>query len=63
MKAALIDGEAVVLDADGRSSFQALQGALKGAPATIDFFAFDLLELNGGGIRSPFCAMNSRRGA
>jgi bifunctional non-homologous end joining protein LigD len=44
---ALIDGEAVVLDVDGRSSFQALQGALKGAPATIDYFAFDLLELDG----------------
>ena len=44
---ALLDGEAVVLDADGRSSFQALQGALKGAPATIDYYAFDLLELNG----------------
>ena len=44
---ALLDGEAVVLDADGRSSFQSLQGALKGAPATIDYYAFDLLELNG----------------
>jgi bifunctional non-homologous end joining protein LigD len=44
---ALIDGEAVVLDANGRSSFQALQGALKGAPATIDYYAFDLLELDG----------------
>lgn len=44
---ALLDGEAVVLDADGRSSFQALQGALKGAPATIDYYAFDLLELDG----------------
>ncbi|MEP9359991.1 DNA ligase D [Sphingomonas sp. KR3-1] len=44
---ALIDGEAVVLDANGKSSFQALQGALKGAPGTIDYFAFDLLELNG----------------
>jgi bifunctional non-homologous end joining protein LigD len=44
---ALIDGEAVVLDAQGRSSFQALQGALKGAPASIDYFAFDLLELDG----------------
>ncbi len=49
---ALIDGEAVVLDADGRSSFQALQGALKGAPATIDYFAFDLLELNGEDLTS-----------
>ncbi len=47
VRSALIDGEAVVLDADGRSSFQALQGALKGAPGTIDYFAFDLLELNG----------------
>lgn len=44
---ALIDGEAVVLDTDGKSSFQALQGALKGAPATIDYYAFDLLELDG----------------
>jgi len=44
---ALIDGEAVVLEADGRSSFQALQGALKGAPASIDYYAFDLLELDG----------------
>ncbi|MEO9228507.1 MAG: DNA ligase D [Devosia sp.] len=44
---ALLDGEAVVMDADGRSSFQGLQGALKGAPASIDFIAFDLLELDG----------------
>ncbi len=43
VKSALIDGEAVVLDADGRSSFQSLQGALKGAPGTIDYIAFDLL--------------------
>ncbi|WP_293868517.1 MULTISPECIES: DNA ligase D [unclassified Sphingomonas] len=44
---ALIDGEAVVLDASGKSSFQALQNALKGAPGTIDYYAFDLLELDG----------------
>jgi bifunctional non-homologous end joining protein LigD len=44
---ALIDGEAVVMNADGRSSFQALQSALKGAPGTIDYIAFDLLELDG----------------
>ena len=44
---ALIDGEAVVLDGEGRSRFQALQAALKGAPDSIDYFAFDLLELNG----------------
>ncbi|HEV7311204.1 DNA ligase D [Sphingopyxis sp.] len=45
--AALIDGEAVVLDAEGRSSFQSLQNALKSAPESIDYFAFDLLELDG----------------
>ena len=44
---ALIDGEAVVTLADGRTSFQALQAALKGDPAAIEYFAFDLLELNG----------------
>lgn len=47
VRSALIDGEAVVLDGDGRSSFQALQNALKGAPSSIDYFAFDLLELDG----------------
>src|SRR5258708_5081990 len=47
VRSALIDGEAVALDAEGRWSFQALQGALKGTPATIDYFAFDLLELDG----------------
>lgn len=44
---ALIDGEAVVLDADSRSSFQALQNALKAQPEAIQYFAFDLLELDG----------------
>lgn len=47
---ALIDGEAVVLDAQGRPGFQALQNALKGAPERIDFFAFDLLELDGANL-------------
>jgi bifunctional non-homologous end joining protein LigD len=47
MTSALIDGEAVVTLADGRTSFQALQAALKGNPDIIDYFAFDLLALNG----------------
>ncbi len=47
---ALIDGEAVVTLKDGRTSFQALQAALKGDPGKIDYFAFDLLELNGENI-------------
>lgn len=44
---AQLDGEAVVFDEHSVSSFQALQNALKGDPAIIDFIAFDLLELNG----------------
>jgi bifunctional non-homologous end joining protein LigD len=47
LSSALIDGEAVVLLPDGRTSFQALQAALKGDPRKIDYFAFDLLELDG----------------
>ncbi|MET0365485.1 MAG: DNA ligase D, partial [Sphingobium sp.] len=47
VESALIDGEAVVIMPDGRTSFQALQAALKGDPEKIDYFAFDLLELNG----------------
>jgi len=46
-ESALIDGEAVVMLPDGRTSFQALQAALKENPDTIEYFAFDLLELNG----------------
>lgn len=52
VRSALIDGEAVVLDAQGRSSFQSLQNALKGAPGTIDYIAFDLLELDGEDLTS-----------
>ena len=44
---ALIDGEAVVVLPDGRTSFQALQAALKEDPGRIVYYAFDLLELDG----------------
>ncbi len=47
VSSALLDGEAVVLDAEGRTSFQALQGALKDDPGAILFYAFDLLALDG----------------
>ncbi|CAN5145854.1 hypothetical protein BH10PSE13_BH10PSE13_07270 [soil metagenome] len=46
-RSALIDGEAVIIDADGKSNFQALQAAIKGNPQAIQFYAFDLLELDG----------------
>ncbi|MEH3106658.1 MAG: DNA ligase D [Sphingomonas fennica] len=45
---ALIDGEVVALDPQGRPSFSALQAALKdGGGASLAFFAFDLLEEGG----------------
>ena len=46
---AVVDGEAVVLDEQGVSSFQALQGALgrKRGAAEIVCYAFDLLFLDG----------------
>ena len=47
VSSALLDGEAVVLDAEGRTSFQGLQGALKHDPVSILYYAFDLLELDG----------------
>jgi bifunctional non-homologous end joining protein LigD len=54
---ALIDGEAVVLDAQGRSDFQALQQTLKGGKANLTFFAFDLL---GAGWRGSDDATSDR---
>ena len=43
---ALIDGEVVALDKEGRPSFSALQDALQGG-GDLHYFAFDLLEQDG----------------
>jgi bifunctional non-homologous end joining protein LigD len=56
---AIIDGEVVALDENGNPSFQRLQNmtgfgtkpAVKGAPPFLNFFAFDLLYLNGYDLR------------
>jgi bifunctional non-homologous end joining protein LigD len=45
-KSAVIDGEVVALDADGRPSFQALHHSTT-TGLTVVFYAFDLLHLNG----------------
>ncbi|WP_420137024.1 DNA ligase D [Sphingomonas sp.] len=44
---ALLDGEVVALDANGKPSFQALQASLKEGTGTYAYFAFDLLTLDG----------------
>jgi bifunctional non-homologous end joining protein LigD len=46
-KSATVDGEVVVLDRRGRSSFQLLQGALGAPGAPLVWYLFDLLELDG----------------
>ena len=51
-KTALLDGEVVVLDADGLTSFANLQAAFKdGARHPFTCFVFDLLHLNGHNLR------------
>lgn len=53
VQTALLDGELVALQPDGRSSFQLLQRALsEGAEATLAYYAFDLLYLDGYDISS-----------
>ena len=48
VKTAWLDGEVVALDAEGRSSFQALQNALSASPAVdLAYVVFDLLYLDG----------------
>jgi bifunctional non-homologous end joining protein LigD len=48
---ALLDGEAVVFDSRGITSFQRLQNAIAGADPSIVLVAFDLLHLDGWDLR------------
>ncbi|HEX4064513.1 MAG TPA: DNA ligase D [Acidobacteriaceae bacterium] len=58
--AAILDGEVVVLTADGTTSFADLQAAFdEGAPHPLTYFAFDLLHLDGHNTRG--LALNRRK--
>jgi bifunctional non-homologous end joining protein LigD len=59
VRSALLDGEAVVLDASGRSGFQALQQALGSGRGAIQLFLFDLLHLDGWDLRQ--CRLDLRK--
>jgi len=48
---ALIDGEIVVLDADGKPSFGALQESIKTGAKDVIFMAFDILAIDGEDVR------------
>jgi len=52
VRTAWLDGEVVVVDAQGRTSFQALQNAMSDrAGKALTFFAFDLMYLDGVDLR------------
>jgi bifunctional non-homologous end joining protein LigD len=51
VKTALLDGEIVALDKEGRSSFGLLQHGLKGGETPLTYYVFDLLELDGRELR------------
>jgi bifunctional non-homologous end joining protein LigD len=52
VESAILDGEVVVLDPSGRSSFADLQAAFQnGRQSNLVYFAFDLLHLNGHNLR------------
>ncbi|MEP6655707.1 MAG: DNA ligase D [Betaproteobacteria bacterium] len=58
---AWLDGEVIVTDAQGRSSFQALQNALAAATAApLTYVAFDLLHLNGFDLRGVALTQRKR---
>lgn len=51
-RSAIIDGEMVVLDAAGKSNYQAFRKAIRGSPGRLVFVAFDLLMLDGKDVRA-----------
>jgi bifunctional non-homologous end joining protein LigD len=60
VETAWLDGEVVVLDAQGRSSFQALQNAIDTGSPNLTYLAFDLLYLNGFDLRAVALAERKR---
>jgi bifunctional non-homologous end joining protein LigD len=49
---AVLDGEVVALDADGRAQFQLLQNYQRTGQGQLAYYVFDLLFLDGGDLRS-----------
>ncbi|MBE1208087.1 hypothetical protein [Aminobacter carboxidus] len=58
---AVIDGEIVVLDTDGRPDFHAVAGAIRWKGTDLVFFAFDLLRLDGVDLRKVPCQERRER--
>ena len=51
VESALLDGEIVAIDADGRTSFQLLQQSIKSNGTPLTYYVFDLLEIDGRDLR------------
>src|SRR5215210_2357874 len=49
---AIVDGEMIVQDEEGRSDFHAFQNAMRHEPERLVFMAFDLLYIDGRDVRS-----------
>lgn len=61
VESAVLDGEVVVLDAEGKTSFADLQAAFQeGANVDLTYFAFDLLHLDGHNLRD--LSLSERKG-
>jgi DNA ligase D-like protein (predicted ligase) len=50
-RSAILDGEVIVQDAQGRSDFHSLRAAIQNRPRELVFMAFDLLHLDGEDLR------------
>jgi bifunctional non-homologous end joining protein LigD len=55
-RSAIIDGEAIVQDWNGRSDIEALRSAIRTQPQSIILYAFDLLHLDGNDLRQQTLA-------
>jgi ATP-dependent DNA ligase len=57
-RSAIIDGEMVVLDSAGKSSYHGFRKAIKGSPGRLVLIAFDLLTLDGKDVRGETALEN-----
>jgi DNA ligase D-like protein (predicted ligase) len=58
---AIVDGEMVVQDETGRSSFKKLASAIRWEGSSLVFYAFDLLALDGNDLRKQRCEDRRQR--
>ncbi|MDW6020645.1 hypothetical protein SAZ10_02590 [Mesorhizobium sp. BAC0120] len=55
VESAIVDGEVVTFEDDGRTSIEAFRNAMSSAPGRLVYVAFDLLHLDGKDLRKLPC--------